>query len=282
MTTHETFLDADPDARARAVASAPSLPSHLRSALATRLGAIAREAAASLAEPGSAAEGEVASSFARACLGLSVLRVEAAKNALLRLADEGTPLVKTSLAHAIGGGTSFEARAVLVHLLSDDDAIAAALVAIGRAPWPEILPALIEIAESDDRAARLAATAIAKSGVFGSAEAHAAADFLYEQLDDDDVLESAGLALLRFGRALPGLGRVALAACKGRGARKVFGLCLTAAASGADDGALGELARGGAIVDDAAARSLLDRLLADADPEVRSAAKRVASAIAHA
>jgi hypothetical protein len=243
-----------------------------RSMLASALGAIAKDAAeAALLEQGSAN----AKRFQRAVIGLSMLRVEIAKNALLRVADEGTLSVKAALSDALRETATPEGRAVLVHLLADDDARLNAIVAIGAAPWPEALPILIEVAEGDDDAARVAALAIAKCGATaGPLERNAAADFLLEQLDDDAVVVAAASALLHHGRDFPGLLERAKRITKEGGARKVLGLCL-AAASGLDENAtLLELALSSAPTDQAAARALLKPLLKDSDDHVRRAAER--------
>src|SRR5262249_30210586 len=134
---------------------------HLRSAFAAKLAVVATDAAEALAADDDA--GHVGTThearLARACTALSLLGVSAAKMCLLRIADEGTPAVKTTLARALHAAATPEGRAVLVYLLSDEDVRAEAIASIGAAPWPEVLPHLIEVAESDDRVVMLALTA---------------------------------------------------------------------------------------------------------------------------
>ena len=55
------------------------------------------------------------------------------------IADERSYAVKSALAKALRATETAEGKSVLVYLLSDDDAQADALVAIGAAPWPEHL-----------------------------------------------------------------------------------------------------------------------------------------------
>ncbi|MBN9161382.1 MAG: hypothetical protein J0I07_10490, partial [Myxococcales bacterium] len=175
----EAILGDNAAERSDALAASSSAPEHERSALASKVAAVARDTATALAEAGEAgqATSEYETSFKRACTALATLRVEIAKNTLLRIADEGTKAVKGALARALAETKTTEGRAVLVHLLSDDDARGEAIVAIGEAPWPEVLPALIEVAETDDLAARLAARPIAKCGAAaGPKETNAAAD----------------------------------------------------------------------------------------------------------
>jgi HEAT repeat protein len=218
--------------------------------------------------------------FERAVTALSFVRVEVARNCLLRIADEGTRAVKVALTNALRQTETSEGRAVLVHLLSDDDVRTDAILAIGCAPWPEVLPALIEIAESDDHTARLSAKAIAKCGETAGAEArYAAADFLLEQLDDDTVLASAVDALMRFGTGFPGVVEKARWLAKEPGKRKAAGLCLAAACGVEESANLLELALSGAKTDESAARLFLSPLLKDADEKVRRAAERTWKAL---
>ncbi|HVH44088.1 MAG TPA: hypothetical protein VM925_17175 [Labilithrix sp.] len=275
----EAILGEDPKAREEAIAAAASAPEHERSALASKLGPLARDAAAALAAGEADSEGNTAR-LGRACTGLSVLRVEAAKNCLLRIADEGTPAVKSTLARALRATKTSEGRAVLVHLLSDDDARKDAIIAIGAAPWPGVLQALIEVAEADDHAARIAAIPIAKCGASGSPnEASAAADFLLEQLDDDVALPTAAVALLRFGRGFPAIAKVAKRIAKGPGNRKVACLCLVAAYGDEGNANFLELALAGTKVDGDAARAFLEPLMKDADERIRAAAERTWKAL---
>ncbi len=197
----------------------------------------------------------------------------------MRIADEGSYAVKAALARALRDTTTSEGRRVLVYLLSDDDAQPDALVAIGASPWPEVLPALIEIAEADDRATRLAARAIAHCGATsGPDEANAAADFLLDQLDDDAVLHATADALLRFGAGLPGVlekGKT-LAEANG-GARQAIGLCLVAACEDEALASLADAVANSGITPEA--RAYLEPLLNDRTERVRAAAERTWKAL---
>lgn len=277
----DTILADDETRRDEALASALTRPEHERSMLSARLSLVAREAADAL-EAATTADRKVACAtlLGRACRALSLLRLEVAKTALLRLADEGAPAVKAAIARALRGTTAAEGRAVLVHLLSDDEGRDAAIAAIGVAPWPEVLPALIEIAEYDDEAARVAAAPIAKCGAAaGPNERAAAADYLLEQLDDENVLAAALDALLRHGRDFPGVAAKAKRLSKEPGDRKVAALCLVAAFSDEGNANLLELALGGSRLDGAAARTLLAPLLADKEEHIRVAAERTWKAL---
>ena len=278
----DAILEDDAARRDAALAAAAAAPEHERSALAAKLGAIVKDAAAALAAAEEAG-GETtahAARLGRACVGLSLLRVEVAKSALLRVADEGTPTVKAALAHALRASETAEGRAVLVHLLSDDDAQADAVLAIGAGPWPEVLPALIEVAEANDRVARLAATPIATCGATaGPKEMNAAADFLLEQLDDDVVLPAAVDALLRLGNGFPGVAAKGKRIAKEPGTRKVAGLCLVAAFGEEGKASLLELALSGTKVDEDNARAFLGPLLEDGDERIRGAAERTWKAL---
>lgn len=278
----EAILGNDDEAREAALAACVNAPEHERSAFAGKLAPIARELAAAIAaaEETGAPASKHATELARACLALSILRVEAAKNGLLRLADEGTPGVKTKLARALRETTTPEGRAILVYLLADDDARADAILAIGTAPWPDALPLLIEISEADDHSARLAAKAIAKCGASsGINERNAAADFLLELLDDDVVLSAAFDALLRFGASFPGVAEKAKRLAKERGERKVAALCLVAAFSDEGNASLLELALSGGKVDPEVARTFLSPLREDPDERIRQAAERTWKAL---
>ena len=271
----EAILSDDPNARDAALAACATAPEHERSAFAAKLGAVAREAAEALAEAGDAGAGTAHDRFGRACIALSRLRVESARGTLLRIADEGTRAVKSALASALSGAGTPEGRAVLVHLLSDDDARGDAILAIGAAPWPEVLPALIEVAEADDHAARLAAAPIAKCGTCGGPrETSAAADFLVELLDDDATFGAAVDALLRLGAGFPGVVPRAKRLTKERGRRKIAGLCLVAAFGDEGNASFLELALSGTKTDEEAARAFLEPLLNDPLERIRTAAER--------
>lgn len=277
----EAILDDDPQTRDEALAAAREAPQHLRSAFAGKLSPIAREAAAAVAAAEEAGESSAVRrrDLERLLRGLAVLHVAAAKASLLRIADEGTPAVKATLARALRGGESSEARAVLAYLLSDEDARAEAIVAIAAAPWPEVLPDLIEIAEVDDASLRLAIHAIAKCGASaGPNERNASADFLLEQLDDEMVLTSAVDALLRFGARFPGLEAQATRLSQDRGRRKIAGLCLLARLD-LETPRLEALARAGTPLDEDLTWQFLGPLLQDQDPAIRQAAERTAAAV---
>lgn len=269
----EALLSEDTTTRDGALALCERAAEHERSALGAKLGPIAKAAAATLADAPDA--GPDAARFTRACAALAALRVETAKSALLRIADEGTREVRAALARALSRARSTEGREVLVYLLSDEEARADAVAAIAAAPWPEVLPALIEIAEADDEAARLSAIAIARIGATaGPDERNAAADFLLEQLDDDALLPAAVEALLRFGLDFPGVAARAKRLAKEPGLRKPAGLCLVAACSDEGNAALIELALAGTKVEEEAARAFLEPLRSAADPRTRGAADR--------
>jgi hypothetical protein len=266
--TLDALLADDPKLREQALAEIASAPDHVRSAIAAKVAAFAREAAATLALE-EAAPVEILS---RACAALAVLQTGVARACLLRIADEGTPAVKSALARALHGNRTPDGRAIVVHLLSDDDARAEALLAIGVAPWPEVLPDLIEIAETDNPSARLALRAIAKCGATaGPAETNAASDFLLEQLDDDGVFLAAIEALLRFGSGFPGVIPRARRLALEPGKRKLAGLCLLATDESHD---LVALARTGPAVDPRLARAFLGPFRSAEDERVRQAAER--------
>ncbi len=274
----EAILSDDPQLRDEALAACVAAPEHERSAFAAKLAAVAREACAALAETDETGRDTALheSRFTRACLGLSRLRVEGARNALLRIADEGTPAVKSALARALRDARTAEGRAVLMHLLSDDDARGDAIVAIGATPWPEVLPALIEVAEADDHAACLAAAPIARCGATGGPkERSAAADFLAELLDDDVTFDAAVDALLRLGSGFPGIGPRAKRLTKEPGKRKIAGLCLVAAFGDEGNASFLELALSGTKTDEDAARAFLEPLMTETiDARIRAAAER--------
>jgi hypothetical protein len=275
-TPLDAILGDDAAAREAAVRQASLAPEHVRAAIANTLAPIARDLTAivSEAEETGQSAGARVRDLERVLHALAALRVPVAKSCFFRVADEGTTMVKATLARALRGSEGAEARAALAHLLSDDDARLAAIVAIAEAPWPAVLPDLMEIAEADDRSLRLAIKAIAKCGASaGIDERNAAADFLLEQLDDDIVLPWAVDALLRFGASFPGVAGRAAVLAQGAGRRKIAGLCLLCA-TGTDDHRLEVAARSGAPIDAADARLFLEPLLADPDSAVRGAAER--------
>jgi hypothetical protein len=272
----EAILSDDALKRESALKAATTAPEHERSALAAKVAVAARDAAAAV--EANTAGGE--EKLARACVALSILRVEGAKSTLLRVADEGIPAVKLALVRALRQTTTVEGRAVLVHLLADDDARDEVIRTIGVSPWPEVLPALIEVAEADDHAARLAATPIAKCGVTaGPKEANAAADFLLELLDDEVTMPPAVDALLRFGNGFLGIPEKARRLAKEPGKRKIGALCLVAAYGDEGNAAFLELALSGIQTDLPAARLFLDPMRKDADERVRTAAERTWKAL---
>ncbi|MFO0737641.1 MAG: HEAT repeat domain-containing protein [Labilithrix sp.] len=200
---HDVFFSDNLEERRAALEACAQLADHERFTLAGEVAGIAKRAADRLAHADESGENTVGhtTELGRAAVALSMLRGEVARNCLQRIADERSYAVKAALARSLRDIRTAEARSILVYLLSDDDAQADALVAIGAAPWPEILPSLIEIAEADDRAARLAARSIARCGATaGPNEANAAASFLFEQLDDESVLFAAADAIVRHGR----------------------------------------------------------------------------------
>lgn len=277
----EAILGADERARLEACAACATAPEHERSAFANKLAAITRETATAIATAETSGQNTSAlrAELGRACVALSLLRVEVAKSCLFRIADEGSIAIKRTLTAALGGTTTTEGRAVLVHLLSDDDARPDAILAIGHEPWPAALPMLIEVAEADADAARLAAKGIAKCGATaGPDETNAAADFLLEQLDDESLQAEVVGALLRFGSTFPGVATKAKRLIKERGSRKAVGLCLIA---GIDEGNAGllELALSGGKTDEEACRKFLATLLSSSDERIRTAAERTMKAL---
>lgn len=278
----DALFDNDRSVRAAALTQMTAEREHQRWAIGSRVAFIAKEAADALAraEEVGGPTTALATKLTRACVALSVLRVDVAKACLFRIADEGTPSVKSVLAHALRDTKTTEGRAVLLHLLSDDDARSDAIVAIGgaigAAPWAEVLPVLIEVAEADDHAARLAMKAIGKLGATGGErERNAAADFLVESLDDDAIRSAATFALLRYGAAFPPIVMErAKRLAKEPGERKAVGLILLAAHAG-DEGnaAFLELALA-AKTDEAAARAFLRPLREDPDARIQEAADR--------
>lgn len=274
------ILGDDEQARDAALAASAGAPEHERSALTGKLAPIARELAAAVtaAERAGSSSPVESTAFARACRALSILGVEAAKSCLLRIADEGSSGVKRELARALRATTTAAGRAVLVHLLADDDARGEAILAIAVAPWPEVLPILIEISEADDHSARLAAEGIAKCGATaGPNERYAATDFLIEQLDDDAILSAAFDALLRFGASFPGVAERARRLAREPGERAIMGLCLLVACCPEGGPSLADILASAAPVDPPTARSLLGRLRQDPDERVRQVAERTST-----
>jgi hypothetical protein len=273
----DPFFSDNLDVRRAALESCARLADHERFTLASAIAGIAKRAADLLSEAEENAAH--ATELGRAAVALSILRGEIARTCLLRIAEERSYAVKAALARSLRETRTAEGRSILVYLLSDDDAQADALVAIGAAPWPEVLPALIEIAEADDRAARLAARSIARCGATaGPNEANAAASFLLEQLDDEGVLFAAADAIVRHGSGFTGVTEKArqLASAKPNSAhasnRRVAGFCILAAA-----GTPLELVKPRPLEEPAHAflRSLRD----DPDPAVRGAAHRASIAL---
>lgn len=273
----DALFDNDRAVRASAIREVTALREHERSALAARVAFVAKEVAEALmrAEAAGGPTTALATKLTRACVALSTLRVDAAKAALIRLADEGSASVKSVLAHALRDTTTPEGRAVLLYLLSDDEARVDAIVAISAAPWPEVLRTLIEVSEADDQSARLAAQAIGRLGAEGGVDERcAAADFLVEALDDDALLDAAASALLRHGAEFPGivLDRAKRLA-KEPGKRKAVGLCLLAAYGDQGNADFLELALA-VKTDKEAARAFLNPLRSDADARIQQAVER--------
>ena len=274
MKTDPFFSD-NADVRRAALERCAHMADHERFTLASEIAGIAKRAADRLAH---ADENHVsttshATELGRAALALSMLRGEVAKNCLFRIADERSYAVKSALAKSLRETRTAEGRGILIYLLSDDDAQADALVAIGAAPWPEVLPALIEIAEADDRAARLAARSIARCGATaGPNEANAAASFLLEQLDDESVLFAAADAIVRYGHRFTGVPEKARQLARDQGNRRVAGAAILAAA-----GASLELVKPQKIEE--AGLAFLRSLRDDPDPAVRGAAHRASAAL---
>jgi hypothetical protein len=278
-TTIDTLLDNDVVKRHAALEGCIRLADHERFTLSADMAAFARKTADTLAaaDENGAPTTDLSKMLGRATLALSMLRGEVARNCLLRIADERSYAVKSALARALRETKTAEGRSVLVYLLSDDDAQADALVAIGASPWPEILPALIEIAESDDRAARLAARAIARCGAnAGPNEAAAAASFLLEQLDDESVVFAAADAIVRFGARLPGVAKKARQLAAQDGNRRIAGLSIIAATGEPDLASIAGRAR---EITDQNAHVFLRSLREDRNPAVQEAGVRTARAL---
>lgn len=269
-----TILADDAAVREAAIRELQAAPEHVRSAMAARLTPLARDAAAALATSAHFSSQPHSQMLARACSALAVLRVDAAKQCLLRIADEGSRTAKATLANALRATKTAEGRAVLVHLLSDDEVRGAAILAIGDEPWPEILAHLIEIAETDERAAILALGPISRCGEAGGPnESSAAADFLLEQLDDDALAAKAAAALLRLSRRAPAVVKAVKHIAKGAGPRRVPCLFVMAGHD-PEDALFLELARAVGPKEHDAARRFLKPLREDENEPVRAASIR--------
>jgi len=242
MVVNDLF-HTDDRIRARALATLADVPEHTRAALAAKLVPFAREAARNVAEgqPPSLPRVPLAdpsAALSRIVVALAHLRVESAKSCLLRLAEDKSAGVKRVLTQSLGGLGILEIRGVLIALLSDDDARPAAIEAIRKAPFPEALPALIELAEADDALAREAIPVIAACArAGGAAETNAAADFLVELLEDDGLAVTAAETLLRHGASWTGVAARAKALL--RGERRALGHALLAATG--EEASFGEL-----------------------------------------
>lgn len=280
MIDLDALIGEDETKRAAALHSVGQAPDYVRAGIATKLGPAARAAAAALAAEGTPAS---ASNLERLLGALAVLRVASAKHCLLRIADEGGREVKATLARALHGNTTAEGRAVLVHLLSDGESRDDALAAIAKRPWTEVLPALIELAEADGKAAELAIGPIAECGSRGTwREASAAVDFLFEQLDDDAMAVAATVALVgdELRRAFPELVAVAKKLAIRPESRRFACLCVVAADASVDDASLAELVRAGGKYGIDAARRQLEPFRAYPDDRIRASAERVVRALA--
>jgi hypothetical protein len=281
MTTElDALLGDDDSAREAALAELRAAPDHVRAAVVGRLAKLARDESTvvAVAEQHGDTSALRRRDLERVLRALALSDVATARVPLVRLADEGTPALKTTLARALRGVASAEAHAVLAYLLSDEDARADALAAIAEAPWPEVLPDLIEIAEVDDTSLRLAIEAIARCGATtGPAERNAAADFLVEQLDDETLLAPAVTALLRHGANFPGVAARAERLALEGGRRKIAGLVLLAGAGHTDDHLRAMATRDGPFEIEAS-QFFLTPLLHDHTPTVRHAAERAALA----
>jgi len=142
-----------------------------------------------------AAEGPDQDALDRILPALARLRVDSAKNCLLRLADEESAVSKTALVRALRGTDTKATRAVFLHLLSDEAMQIEAISAIGEAPWEGVLPDLIELAESDDHVAKVALAGIVRCASHGPEDAQAVYDFLLELLSDPVLKHDARAAL---------------------------------------------------------------------------------------
>lgn len=276
MTVLRELLSDETATRESAIRALEAAPEQLRLAMAARLTHLARESTAALATAQSQPHAQM---LARACSALAVLRIDAAKQCLLRIAEEGSRTAKATLANALRATKTPDGRAVLVHLLSDDEVRGAAILAIGEEPWPGILASLIEIAETDERAAVLALGPIARCGEAGGPnESSAAADFLLEQLDDDAMAPKAAIALLRLGRRAPAVVRAVKHVAKNHGPRKIPCLFVVAGHE-PDDAVFLELARAVGPKEHDAARRFLKPLRDDESESVRLASTRTWNAL---
>jgi hypothetical protein len=137
---------------------------------------------------------------------------------------------KRAFAEQLRGVSTPEAREALLSLLGDPDARTTAVAVAADAPWPALLEPLTELAETDEPCARLAAFTIARCGaVCGPDERAAAADCLYELLDDDGTLIAAAVALIRSGQGFPSLIHEARRLGDDSGFRRIVGMSLLAA-----------------------------------------------------
>lgn len=284
MFVNDLFHE-DDGLRQAALAMLDAVPDHTRGALAAKLAPLARNAAVKLAER--EGDPEAFARFSRTVVALAHLRVDGAKNCLVRLAEDESRPVKNAIARALAGNRTNAARIVILQLLSDDAARFEAIEAVRAAPWPEVLPALIELAEVDDAIARVAASVIALCGVSGGPdEANAAADFLMELLDDDALFLAALDPLVRHAPRLNGLAAKGAELARCTGARRAGGLALLAA-TGIDREASFEqlfamLARGDLLsmnpllhaMDASVLLSGFARARASASAEVRASADR--------
>lgn len=181
----DDLLSEDDATRHTALEKLASLSEAARGLLAATFIPLAREAA----------EGPDQAALDRILPTLARLRVDSAKNCLLRLADEESVVAKMALVRALRGTDTKATRAVFLHLLSDEAMQIEAISAIGEAPWSGVLPDLIELAESDDRVAKVALAGIVRCAAHGPEDAHAAYDFLLELLSDPALKHDARAAL---------------------------------------------------------------------------------------
>lgn len=187
----DQLLGEDADLRQRAIERLAALPEEARVAAATKLVPLARDAR----------DAFDVDALERLLPALARLRVDGARDYLLRLADEESVPLKTALVRALRGTDTKATRAVFLHLLSDPGMQAEAVVAIGEAPWRGVLPDLIELAESSDAIARVALPGIVRCAAHGQEEAYAAYDFLTELLSDPRLRDDARVALQELHRS---------------------------------------------------------------------------------
>jgi hypothetical protein len=187
------LFHSDEGLRTRALATLEGVPEHARASLAAKLIPYARDAATRVAD---ATIPDPSPMLSRIVVALAHLRVESAKQCMLRLAQDECLPVKRVLARSLAGLRVPEVRPTLMALLSDDVARFFAIEAIRSAPFPEALRDLIELAEADDAIARVGVSVIAACArAGGPAERAAAADFLSELLDDEALAGPAKDAL---------------------------------------------------------------------------------------